>query len=111
MFHSHTLGLSCPSRPCLQVRDDCPGPLEKWYRHISKGAWPFSTRDHGWPISDCSSEGLKVSLCKMPLTIFWIATTCGLHFIRPVGPSAPQPFSLQREICLELAAVLSPSAI
>jgi len=51
-----------------QVRDDCPGDLKSWYRHISKGAWPFSTRDHGWPISDCSSEGLKAALmlAKMP---------------------------------------------
>ncbi|KAI3681373.1 hypothetical protein L6452_36167 [Arctium lappa] len=23
------------------------------------GAWPFSTADHGWPISDCTAEGLK----------------------------------------------------
>nr|BAI48072.1 cycloartenol synthase [Goniophlebium niponicum] len=45
-----------------QVRDDCPGDLQFWYRHISKGAWPFSTRDHGWPISDCTSEGLKAAL-------------------------------------------------
>ena len=45
-----------------QVQEDCPGPLEKWYRHISKGAWPFSSRDHGWPIADCSAEGLKVLL-------------------------------------------------
>lgn len=35
---------------------------EKYFRHISKGAWPFSTRDHGWPISDCTSEGLKAVL-------------------------------------------------
>eukprot|EP00873_Tetraselmis_striata_P019221 jgi/Tetstr1/439485/TSEL_027917.t1 len=51
-----------------QVRDDCPAPLSKWYRHISKGAWPFSSRDHGWPISDCSSEGLKAALllAKLP---------------------------------------------
>ncbi|XP_020102840.1 cycloartenol synthase [Ananas comosus] len=45
-----------------QVRDDCPGDLNYWYRHISKGAWPFSTADHGWPISDCTAEGLKASL-------------------------------------------------
>lgn len=45
-----------------QVREDCPGPLQRYYRHISKGAWPFSTRDHGWPITDCSSEGLKAAL-------------------------------------------------
>ena len=46
----------------LQAREDAPGPLSAVYRHISKGAWPFSTRDHGWPISDCSSEGLKAAL-------------------------------------------------
>lgn len=45
-----------------QVREDCPGDLRKWYRHISNGAWPFSTRDHGWPITDCTAEGLKSSL-------------------------------------------------
>eukprot|EP01126_Amoeba_proteus_P004184 TRINITY_DN11414_c0_g1_i17.p1 TRINITY_DN11414_c0_g1~~TRINITY_DN11414_c0_g1_i17.p1 ORF type:complete len:580 (+),score=109.10 TRINITY_DN11414_c0_g1_i17:1123-2862(+) len=35
---------------------------EKYYRHISKGAWPFSTRDHGWPISDCTAEGFVCAL-------------------------------------------------
>ncbi|KAL5178490.1 Cycloartenol synthase [Glycine soja] len=45
-----------------QVLEDCPGDLNKWYRHISKGAWPFSTGDHGWPISDCTAEGLKAVL-------------------------------------------------
>jgi lanosterol synthase len=44
-----------------QVREDVPN-LKKYYRHISKGAWPFSTKDHGWPISDCTSEGLKAAL-------------------------------------------------
>lgn len=44
----------------LKVLEDCPGDLSYWYRHISKGAWPFSTADHGWPISDCTAEGLKV---------------------------------------------------
>nr|BBI55115.1 cycloartenol synthase [Bauhinia forficata] len=54
-----------------QVLEDCPGDLNYWYRHISKGAWPFSTRDHGWPISDCSAEGLKASLLlsKIPAQI------------------------------------------
>nr|CAB3490911.1 unnamed protein product [Digitaria exilis] len=45
-----------------QVRDECPGNLDERYRHTSKGAWPFSTADHGWPISDCTAEGLKASL-------------------------------------------------
>eukprot|EP00605_Chrysophyceae_sp_TOSAG23-4_P001149 GSChrysophyteH1.ASY1.ANO1.1256.1 assembled CDS len=30
-----------------------------YYRHVSKGGWPFSTAAHGWPISDCTAEGLK----------------------------------------------------
>ncbi|XP_042494329.1 cycloartenol synthase isoform X1 [Macadamia integrifolia] len=54
-----------------QVLEDCPGNLNFWYRHISKGAWPFSTADHGWPISDCTAEGLKASLLlsKIPSEI------------------------------------------
>ncbi|KAG9129434.1 hypothetical protein Leryth_023970 [Lithospermum erythrorhizon] len=51
-----------------QVLQDCPGNLDIWYRHISKGAWAFSTADHGWPISDCSAEALKavLSLSTLP---------------------------------------------
>ncbi|KAJ3699987.1 hypothetical protein LUZ61_003692 [Rhynchospora tenuis] len=50
-----------------QVLEDCPGDLNYWYRHISKGAWPFSTADHGWPISDCIAEGLKAALLMSKL--------------------------------------------
>ena len=32
---------------------------------MSKGGWPFSTSAHGWPISDCTSEGLKGVLCLL----------------------------------------------
>lgn len=35
----------------------------QYYRHVSKGGWPFSTSAHGWPISDCTGEGLKAVLC------------------------------------------------
>lgn len=35
---------------------------EYYFRHISKGGWPFSSAAHGWPISDCTSEGLKAVL-------------------------------------------------
>lgn len=41
---------------------------EHYYRHISKGAWPFSTIDHGWPISDCTAEGFQCAL-NMPKVI------------------------------------------
>jgi len=47
-----------------QVRENNPN-REKYYRHVSKGAWPFSTIDHGWPISDCTAEGFKCAL-EMP---------------------------------------------
>jgi len=43
--------------------------MDKYYRHISKGAWAFSTRDHGWPITDCTSEGLKAVLRSHALDI------------------------------------------
>jgi len=39
------------------------GNRKKYYRHISQGGWPFSTSAHGWPISDCTAEGLKAILC------------------------------------------------
>ena len=45
----------------MQVDQD-EEDYQKWFRHISKGGWPFSTKDHGWPISDCTAEGLKVAL-------------------------------------------------
>ncbi len=38
---------------------------DKFYRHVSKGGWPFSTSAHGWPISDCTGEGLKGVLALM----------------------------------------------
>jgi len=44
-----------------QVIEDVP-EMAKAYRHRSRGGWPFSTRAHGWPISDCTAEGLKASL-------------------------------------------------
>jgi hypothetical protein len=45
----------------LKVLEDSLGDLNDLYRHTSKGAWPFSIADHGWPISDCNAEGLKVN--------------------------------------------------
>jgi cycloartenol synthase len=50
-----------------QIQNDCPGDLSFWYRHLSYGSWPFTTRDHGWPISDCSSIGLKAALALAQL--------------------------------------------
>ncbi|GMJ07130.1 camelliol C synthase 1 [Hibiscus trionum] len=45
-----------------QVRENPSGDFSSMYRHISKGSWTFSTQDHGWQVSDCTSEGLKCAL-------------------------------------------------
>ncbi|PPD74807.1 hypothetical protein GOBAR_DD28264 [Gossypium barbadense] len=42
-----------------QVRDNPSGDFKRMFRHISKGSWTFSDRDHGWQVSDCTAESLK----------------------------------------------------
>ncbi|MEM7103538.1 MAG: terpene cyclase/mutase family protein [Bacteroidota bacterium] len=44
-----------------QVQEDVD-ERDKFFRHASKGGWPFSTIDHGWPITDCTAEGLKAAM-------------------------------------------------
>ncbi|WOH12122.1 hypothetical protein DCAR_0831621 [Daucus carota subsp. sativus] len=51
-----------------QVVDDCPGDLDLWYRHISKGGWTFSTADQGWPVTDCTAEGVEATLLLSKLS-------------------------------------------
>ncbi|KAJ3336675.1 Lanosterol synthase (Oxidosqualene--lanosterol cyclase) [Gonapodya sp. JEL0774] len=60
-----------PVRDCLikalEFLDDCQIKSNSLnyphdYRHTSKGAWPFSTRDQSYTVSDCTAEGLKTSL-------------------------------------------------
>ncbi|KAK4493087.1 hypothetical protein RD792_018078 [Penstemon davidsonii] len=45
-----------------QVKDDPSGDFKSMYRNNSKGGWTFSDQDHGWQVSDCTSEGLKCCL-------------------------------------------------
>ncbi|MED6207796.1 hypothetical protein PIB30_038990, partial [Stylosanthes scabra] len=54
-----------------QITRNSSGDPSRWYRHISKGAWPFSTADNGWSVSDCTAEGLKASilLSRLPYEI------------------------------------------
>ena len=42
---------------------------KKFFRHDSVGGWPFSTNEHGWPITDCTAEGLKTALLIRSLKI------------------------------------------
>ncbi|MFI5887764.1 terpene cyclase/mutase family protein [Streptomyces sp. NPDC051554] len=44
-----------------QILIDDPGRA-RYFRDPSQGGWPFSTRPHGWPISDCTAEALKAAL-------------------------------------------------
>lgn len=44
-----------------QIREN-PIHYESAYRHTTKGAWPFSTKEQGYTVSDCTGEGLKASL-------------------------------------------------
>ena len=30
-----------------------------FFRHPNEGGWPFSTVEHGWPITDCTADGIK----------------------------------------------------
>lgn len=53
-----------------QVREDLPNHLDH-FRHISKGAWTFSDRDHGWQVSDCTAEGLKVFFSFILIFIYF----------------------------------------
>ncbi len=44
-----------------QILEDVP-EAARHYRHASRGGWPFSNRAHGWPITDCTAEGLKCAI-------------------------------------------------
>ncbi|KAL0089579.1 terpenoid cyclases/protein prenyltransferase alpha-alpha toroid [Phycomyces blakesleeanus] len=44
-----------------QIRHN-PADYMASYRQITKGAWPFSTRDQGYTVSDCTAEGIKATI-------------------------------------------------
>ncbi|XP_077584501.1 lanosterol synthase [Stigmatopora nigra] len=41
---------------------DNPPDYQKYYRQMNKGGFPFSTRDCGWIVADCTAEGLKSTM-------------------------------------------------
>mmetsp|Transcript_26797 Transcript_26797/g.43107 ORF Transcript_26797/g.43107 Transcript_26797/m.43107 type:complete len:843 (+) Transcript_26797:175-2703(+) len=53
----------------MQVQEDVE-LKELYFRDNSKGGWPFSNRDHGWPISDCTAEGVKAAILLSSSTDF-----------------------------------------
>ncbi|CAO3694627.1 unnamed protein product [Rhizopus stolonifer] len=44
-----------------QIRVD-PKESEVCNRQLSKGTWPFSTRRHGYTVTDCTAEAIKASV-------------------------------------------------
>ncbi|KAK9057978.1 hypothetical protein SSX86_022818 [Deinandra increscens subsp. villosa] len=50
-----------------QVKDNPSGDFGQKCRHFTKGSWTFSDQDHGWTVSDCTAEALKVERDLMPL--------------------------------------------
>ena len=44
-----------------QVRSDVPD-REKHFRNPTRGAFPFSTAEQAWPVTDCTAEGIKTAL-------------------------------------------------
>ena len=60
-LYSNCLNLAYHFIDISQVLEDVKD-YKKYFRHQSKGGWPFSTRDHGWPITDCTAEGIKTTL-------------------------------------------------
>ncbi|MGR9036008.1 MAG: terpene cyclase/mutase family protein [Gammaproteobacteria bacterium] len=44
-----------------QIRIEHPTHAE-FFRHPMIGSWPFSTAENGWPVADCTAEGLSAAL-------------------------------------------------
>lgn len=59
--HPHAITQAYSFIEQTQVLEDVP-QRDRFFRHISKGGWPFSTLEHGWPISDCTAEGVSAVL-------------------------------------------------
>jgi len=53
-----------------QIREN-PKHYEVMNRHRTKGAWPFSTKEQGYNISDCTGEGLK-SVLYLQKQLEWV---------------------------------------
>ncbi|KAG7258613.1 hypothetical protein CRUP_036331, partial [Coryphaenoides rupestris] len=45
----------------MQIKEN-PPEYQKYYRHMNKGGFPFSTQDCGWIVADCTAEALKAIL-------------------------------------------------
>ncbi len=44
-----------------QIKSEHPSHAQ-YFRHPMIGSWPFSTAENGWPVADCTAEGLSALL-------------------------------------------------
>lgn len=58
-----------------------PPEYQKYYRQMNKGGFPFSTRDCGWIVADCTAEGLK-SVMLLQENCPFITNTVGTERLR-----------------------------
>lgn len=56
---------------------------EKYWQDITIGSWPFSTNEHGWAITDCTSEGLKTVLLFNECDSILKSNKIGLNRLKP----------------------------
>ncbi len=43
---------------------------QAFFRHPMIGSWPFSTAEQGWPVADCTAEGLSATLAVHKTKLF-----------------------------------------
>lgn len=43
---------------------------KEFFRHPMIGSWPFSTAEQGWPVADCTAEGLSATLALHKTALF-----------------------------------------
>uniref|UniRef100_A0AAQ6AL23 Terpene cyclase/mutase family member n=1 Tax=Amphiprion ocellaris TaxID=80972 RepID=A0AAQ6AL23_AMPOC len=68
----------CKARKHVHIPEN-PPDYQKYYRQMNKGGFPFSTRDCGWIVADCTAEGLK-----------------SVMLLQELCPSVSQPVSSER---------------
>lgn len=84
-----------------QIKTDVP-QRELYFRTASKGGWPFSTNDHGWPIADCTSEGMKATLAVRTMQLSGAVDLSSFPSGNPVSSIAPERYYQALDVLVAL---------
>ncbi|KAB1212034.1 Lupeol synthase [Morella rubra] len=79
-----------------QVLENPSGDFKAMHRHISKEAWTFSMGDHGWQVSDCTAEGLKVWTNTIGNRANVVQTAWALSALIEAGQAMVDPTPIHR---------------